>query len=52
MAKGDGTWRLLISDSAAGDEGFVYNWSVHLLCETPISVEDQSWGEVKALYQD
>ena len=52
MTVGVGTWHLEISDNAGADLGFVYNWSVHLLCETPISVEDQSWGEVKALYQD
>ena len=51
LAKGDGTWRLLISDSAAGDTGFVYNWSVHLLCEAPIGVEQSSWGGTKALYR-
>ncbi len=51
MAKGDGTWRLIISDNAAGDLGYVYNWSVHLLCESPISVEPKSWGNIKASYR-
>ena len=48
---GDGSWQLFISDSAAGDVGFVYNWSVHLLAEAPISVEPSSWGNIKASYR-
>jgi hypothetical protein len=48
---GDGTWELIISDHAAGDTGFVYNWSVHLLAEAPISVEASSWGNIKASYR-
>lgn len=51
LAKGDGTWELVISDHAAGDLGHVYNWSVHLQCETPIAVEPSSWGAIKASYK-
>ena len=48
---GDGTWELIISDNAGGDTGYVYNWSVHLLGEAPISVEPASWGHIKADYR-
>jgi hypothetical protein len=48
---GDGSWELIISDNAAGDTGFVYNWSVHLLAEAPISVTPASWGQIKADYR-
>jgi len=48
---GDGTWSLTISDAAGGDDGFIYNWSVHLLVECPVSVEDATWGGIKAEYK-
>jgi subtilisin-like proprotein convertase family protein len=48
---GDGVFELLITDSAAGDDGFIYNWSVHILCEQPIAVEQSSWGGIKASYR-
>lgn len=49
---GDGFWELCIRDDAAGDTGFIYNWSVHLLCEAgPVSVENASWGDIKAAYR-
>jgi len=49
---GDGFWTLCITDDAAGDVGFIYNWSVHLLCESgPVSVEQASWGEIKSTYR-
>jgi hypothetical protein len=52
LPQGSGLWRLHITDNAGGDVGFVYNWSVHLLCQTPVSLQDESWGSVKAFYQD
>jgi subtilisin-like proprotein convertase family protein len=48
---GDGVWRLYITDNAAGDDGYVYNWSVHLLGEAPVGVEASTWGQVKADYR-
>ena len=51
MDCGDGTWSLTFQDNGGGDTGYVYNWSVHLLCEGDISVEDQSWCEVKEYYR-
>jgi hypothetical protein len=48
---GDGTWELCITDSAAGDDGFIHNWSVHILCEAPVAVESETWGNLKALYR-
>ncbi|GJM45302.1 MAG: hypothetical protein DHS20C21_21440 [Gemmatimonadota bacterium] len=48
---GDGTFHLEITDNSAGDEGFVHNWSVHLQCDTPISVEENTWGGIKAIYR-
>jgi subtilisin-like proprotein convertase family protein len=48
---GDGTWQLCVTDNASGDVGTVFNWSVHLLCDKPISVEEKTWGEVKGLYR-
>jgi subtilisin-like proprotein convertase family protein len=51
LALGDGTWELIISDNAAGDTGYVYNWSVHLLADAPVSVESSSWGNIKASYR-
>ena len=51
--KGDGFWTLCINDNAAGDTGHIFNWSVHLLCEsTPVSVEEASWAEIKSTYRD
>jgi subtilisin-like proprotein convertase family protein len=47
---GDGTFQLCISDAAAGDTGIIHNWSVHLLCEAPVSTPERTWGEVKSLY--
>lgn len=41
--KGDGIWELCITDNAAGDVGTIFNWSVHLLCEQPIGVEETTW---------
>jgi subtilisin-like proprotein convertase family protein len=49
--KGDGIWELCIFDNAGGDVGTIHNWSVHLNCEQPISVEEENWGNVKALYR-
>jgi subtilisin-like proprotein convertase family protein len=52
LPKGDGYWELCIVDNAAGDTGSVFNWSVHLLCESgPVSVEEASWAEIKANYR-
>jgi subtilisin-like proprotein convertase family protein len=48
---GDGSWSLEIVDNGAGDTGFVYNWSVHLLADAPVSVEASSWGSIKANYR-
>jgi subtilisin-like proprotein convertase family protein len=49
---GDGFWELCITDDAAGDTGFLYNWSVHLLCESgPVAVESSTWGDIKAAYR-
>jgi hypothetical protein len=48
---GDGEWVLEITDNAAGDDGYCYNWSLHILCDAPVSVEDESWGGVKSLYR-
>ena len=51
LEKGDGVWELCITDNAAGDDGFIVNFSVHLLCEAPISVEASTWSSVKANYR-
>ena len=51
IACDDGEWVLHLTDNAAGDDGFVYNWSVHILCDSPVSVEPGTWGDVKALYR-
>jgi hypothetical protein len=51
LPKGDGTWQLCITDNAAGDTGQIFNWSVHLYCEGPVSVEEASFGEIKAGYR-
>lgn len=51
MAFGDGTWSLEIVDNAAGDDGFLYNWSVHLLADAPVSTESASWGQIKSDYR-
>lgn len=48
---GDGVWQVCINDNAGGDTGFVYNWSVHVLAEAPVSIEQESWGNVKASYR-
>jgi subtilisin-like proprotein convertase family protein len=51
QACGDGTWQLCLTDNAAGDVGTIFNWSVHLRCEQPVSVEETSWGKVKSVYR-
>ena len=48
---GNGSWSLIVADNAGGDTGIVYNWSVHLLADAPVSVEDASWGAIKATYR-
>lgn len=48
---GDGSWQLTITDGAGGDDGFIYNWSVHILVECPVSVDDASWADIKAEYK-
>jgi len=48
---GDGTWSLEIVDNAAGDDGFLYNWSVHILADAPVAVEASTWGNIKANYR-
>ena len=50
--KGDGFWTLCITDNVGGDDGFIHNWSVHLLCDGPISVEDESFATVKSKYRE
>lgn len=47
----DGRWYLTVSDHAAGDTGTLWDFSVHVLNEAPISVESTSWGSVKASYR-
>jgi subtilisin-like proprotein convertase family protein len=47
----DGQWFLFLRDFAGGDIGTVYNWSVHLLNQGPISVKPSTWTTVKALYR-
>jgi subtilisin-like proprotein convertase family protein len=52
LPRGDGFWTLCIVDNAAGDTGTVFNWSVHLLCESgPVSVEEASWAKIKSNYR-
>ncbi|MBZ0268849.1 hypothetical protein K8I85_11885 [bacterium] len=48
---GDGSWSLEIVDNAAGDDGFLHNWSVHLLADAPVANEASSWGNIKASYR-
>lgn len=53
LLKGDGVWTLCITDDAAGDDGFIYNWSVHLKCEPgPVSVDEASFAEIKGKYRE
>jgi hypothetical protein len=52
LLKGYGVWTLQITDNAAGDDGFIYNWSVHLMCETPIAVEEESFATIKSKYSE
>jgi subtilisin-like proprotein convertase family protein len=47
----DGEWWLHVSDNAGGDLGTIVNFSVHLLNEGPVAVEQASWGSVKAGYR-
>jgi hypothetical protein len=48
---GDGHWELIITDNAAGDDGMLHLWSLHVLSEPgALSVGDKSWGSVKARY--
>lgn len=47
----EGYWTLCVSDNAFLDTGYVHNWSVHLLCEAPVSVEQKAWGSIKAGYK-
>lgn len=51
LALGDGSWQVCLNDNAAGDVGFVYNWSIHVLAEAPVGVDQQSWGNIKASYR-
>lgn len=46
-----GEWWLFVSDSASGDTGTLFNFSIHLLNEGPVSVESSSWGSVKSSYR-
>ncbi len=48
---GDGIWQLIITDHAGGDDGFIHNWSIHIRCEGTIAVENETWGNLKALYR-
>jgi len=45
-----GSWYLLISDNAAADLGTICGWSVHILNQTQIGVANQTWSNVKRLY--
>jgi hypothetical protein len=47
----EGEWFIYLQDSAGGDVGTVYNWSVHLLNQGPVSIEPSTWTTVKALYR-
>ena len=46
-----GEWWLHVSDNAGGDTGTLLDFSVHLLNQVPVSVDDSAWGSVKALYR-
>lgn len=47
----DGQWFLTVSDHAGGDVGTLWDFSLHVLNEQPVSVESASWGSVKASYR-
>jgi hypothetical protein len=46
-----GQWFLTISDNAGGDTGTFYTFSVHVLNQGPVSIEQTSWGSIKAEYR-
>ncbi len=46
-----GEWFLTVSDNAAIDLGILYNFSLHFLNDTPVSVDASSWGSIKADYK-
>jgi hypothetical protein len=46
-----GCWFLNVADRAGLDTGSIDEWSVHILNEVPIAVEQASWAGVKVLYQ-
>jgi len=48
---GDGSWTLCVTDSAGEDDGFLHNWSMHVLTDSPVGVGTASWGKVKAGYR-
>jgi subtilisin-like proprotein convertase family protein len=47
----DGQWYLTVSDNAGGDVGTLWDFSVHVLNQGPVSVESASWGSIKAGYR-
>jgi len=45
-----GCWFMNVSDGAAGDTGTILSWSVHILNQTQIGVQQANWSSVKRLY--
>jgi subtilisin-like proprotein convertase family protein len=45
-------WYLVVRDDRAGDTGRVDGWSIHLLDQPTVSVDESSWGSVKSFYRD
>jgi subtilisin-like proprotein convertase family protein len=48
----DGSWELLVTDNAVGDDGYLHGWSLYILSNAPVSVNEASWGSIKARYRD
>jgi len=46
-----GCWYLSVSDRALGDLGVILEWSVHILNDLPIGIEQTSWSTTKTLYR-
>jgi len=47
----DGCWYINVSDRAAGDLGVILGWSVHILNDVVVGVEEASWSLTKTLYR-
>lgn len=47
----EGTWWLSIEDTQALDTGVFHGWTLYLVMGPIISVEENTWGQVKARYR-